>query len=269
MRWVWPIRIKFATVAGALVVAATLSWTGTAIADTSEPNLRTQLREFAKTHHFVVQDLDRIDETSPKKATLGTTREQLERLLENYGYVTRSDAGGSIVEVWILGAKNPSVPPGGVLPPGATAAQGTTPTEQSSPLENKPSNEVEVDLRVEGNLRIVHAFLMGHGGKGLRVQLALDLHGTAAVLPMSMSAELGFDTDDLQDGWTLTEHGGFAGRSANLKMVRIADVVSRDVLVVFVNDSVLGGHLLLGVGALQEFSAIVDDIDNKIIFVRE
>jgi hypothetical protein len=255
----------------ALFVAAAFLWAGVSLAEVSPPDLRTQLRELALTHHFSIHDLDRIDETSPGKAAHGSLHEQLKHLLEDYSHIVLSDPVGSVTEVRILGSTGSAARP--PRSPGlqSTRAQGTIPPPEDRTSENKnsTSSEYRISTRRNGDVHTVHAFLLGRGGKGKSLSLTLDPEGTAVVVPVSMSRALGFEPDELEDGWADTGYGGFAGKLTTLRMIRVADVVSRDVEVAFIQDEVLGEHLLLGVKVFKEFSTTLNEADNEIVFVRK
>ena len=94
-------HILFSTVLfAALVVLAGLAMPVKPLAETGVSDLRTQIRDLAAAHGFIINGLERIGDDAATPVS-GDLRHQIERLLEKYNFVLLHDADGSILEVRI------------------------------------------------------------------------------------------------------------------------------------------------------------------------
>ena len=92
---------------------------------------------------------------------------------------------------------------------------------------------------------------------------------STVVLPASMTEPLGFDPDDLEDGWSQTANGKVAVRRGTLDIVRVGTMEVEDVAVSFIADEQLRGLSLLGMSFLGRFRVVIDDDNNQIILMSK
>ena len=88
------------------------------------------------------------------------------------------------------------------------------------------------------------------------------------VLPSSLIERLGFDADALADGIMETANRRVPGKKALLASAEIGGAVETDVAVTFIDDSRLGGIMLLGMSFLGRYRLTIDDVDNRITLSR-
>ena len=98
--------------------------------------------------------------------------------------------------------------------------------------------------------------------------MIVDTGASTIVLPSSLIARLGFDPDALASGIMETANRRVPGKKAVLASAEIGEAVERDVAVTFIDDSRLGGTMLLGMSFLGRFRMTIDDADNRITLSR-
>ena len=94
--------------------------------------------------------------------------------------------------------------------------------------------------------------------------MIVDTGATTIVLPSSLIERLGFIAGDLTDGLVETANRRVPGKKAVLTTVSIGETVERDVAVTFIDDSRLGGTMLLGMSFLGRYRLTIDDADSRI-----
>ena len=222
---------------GALVVLAGLASPSQLLAQAPTPDLRAQLRELAAAHGFVVKGLERLGDDAATPVS-GDLRHQIERLLEKYNFVLLHDADGGIAEVRISYPK------------------------QAAP---KLPDTYAIKTTRMGRHHVVEAVLVGLGSARTRTSLMVDTGATTLVLPASMIEPLGFQPDDLRDGWSQTANGRIAIKRGTLTSLWIGNVVAHDVAVAFVVDPRLPETRLLGMSFLGRFRVTLDEVDDQLI----
>ena len=222
---------------GALVVLAGLASPMQLFAQAPTPDLRSQLRELAAAHGFVVKGLERLGDDAATPVG-GDLRHQIEQLLEKYNFVLLHDSDGGVVEVRISYPK------------------------QAAP---KLPGTYAIKTTRKGRHHVVDAVLVGLGSARTRISLMVDTGATTVVLPASMIEPLGFRPDDLRDGWSQTANGRIAIKRGTLTSLWIGNVVAHDVAVAFVVDPRLPETRLLGMSFLGRFRVTLDEIDDQLI----
>ncbi len=221
----------------ALVVLAGLAIPVQPLAEILASDLRSQIRELAATHGFMVVGLERVGDDAATPVG-GDLRHQIERLLEKYNYVLLHDADGSILEVRISKPK------------------------QAAP---KFPNKYAIKTTRRGRHHVVEAELVGLRSARTRTSLIVDTGATAVVLPASMIEPLGFRSEDLRDGFAQTANGEIAIKRGTLTSLWIGKVVAHDVEVAFVVDSRLPETRLLGMSFLGRFRVTLDEGNDQLI----
>jgi aspartyl protease family protein len=216
-------------------------------------DLRAQLNELATMYGFEIQGLGLVGNESARVVS-GDVRQQLDRLLGGYNYVVVDDEQGDIGKVIIL-----AVGEAGVLP-----EVGISNINILSP----PGTHV-IPARREGAHQVVDAVVVGPGQAPVAVSLMVDTGASTVVLPASMIALLGFDDEELRDGWTQTANGRVLAKIGTLDSVDVGTAVVEGVDVTFLDDRRLGGSKLLGMSFLQHFSLTIDDANSRIILSAE
>ena len=233
----WHTRSQLAARIRALAVVAGLAWLGSALAQAPVPELRTQLRDLATAHDFVVKGLPVVGE-APGKWVDGDPRKQIAELLRDFNYVVVEDGVGSIERVLISSVKRPAA----VVP---------------------RSNDVDMIRR--GDHHVVEVLLTGPTGVTRTESLMLDTGASAVVLPESMRKSLGFTDGSLRDGWSQTANGKVRTRHGLLRSVRVGRATVEDVAVNFIDDESLGSTALLGMSFLGRFRVTIDDANQRLI----
>ncbi len=214
-------------------------------ADESWADLRSQLRELAGVHGFVIQRLHLV-EPEPARGASGDLREQLAALLEGYSYVVSEGAGGRIQRVELL----------------ARAEEGLDVPHTGASVHS-------VTTTRRGSHHQVQAVLTGPSALPLATPLIVDTGASTVVLPTSMIHSLGFSPEKLRSTWAGTANGKVAAKAGRLASVSIDSVVVYDVPVVFIADERLGKNKLLGMSFLSAFRFTIDDANNQIILMAE
>ncbi len=221
----------------ALVVLAGLAMPAKPLAEALASDLRTQIRDLAAAHGFIVNGLERIGDDAATPVS-GDLRHQIERLLEKYNFVLLHDADGSILEVRI-----------------------------SQPIQAAPKfpNRYAIKTTRKGQHHVVEAELVGLGSARTRTSLIVDTGATTVVLPASMIEPLGFRSEDLRDGLAQTANGEIAIKRGTLTSLWIGRVVAHDVAVAFVVDPRLPETRLLGMSFLACFRVTLDEANDQLI----
>ena len=106
------------------------------------------------------------------------------------------------------------------------------------------------------------------GGDRVTVPMVVDTGASTIVLPSSLIGRLGFDAGALADGIMETTNRRVPGKKAVLTSAEIGAAVARDVAVTFIDDSRLGGTMLLGMSFLGRYRLTIDDAENRITLSR-
>ncbi len=230
--------ILLATLTGMLLVS------GNVVAD-----LRGQLDELSARHGFEIQGRGLLGD-EPAKPLGGELRHQIKRLLSGYNYVVVDNDRGGIGKVIIL-----AVGEAGQLPQAGISTVNTV---------GLPGEHI-IPTRRQGAHQVVDAVLVGPGQAPVAVSLMVDTGASTVVLPRSMISPLGFNADELRDGWTQTANGRVRAKIGTLASVDVGTAVAEDVKVTFLEDYRLGGSKLLGMSFLQRFRMTIDDENDRII----
>ncbi len=199
-------------------------------------SLRAVLGALAAEHGIAVHGLETVDE-QPAPAADGTPLRRIEVLLADYSYMLVRKPGGGVETVMIMGRKTRFVP---------------------------PPDDIDIETSRRGAHHIVIGVLTGPDGDQVTVPMIVDTGASTIVLPSSLIERLGFDADALEDGIMETANRRVPGKKAVLTSAEIGQAVERDVAVTFIDDSRLGGTMLLGMSFLGRFRLTIDDADNRI-----
>lgn len=223
-------------VAGLLVCATALSMgEGAVLAEDAAADLRAQLEELAGAYEFEVQGLQNI-ERSPAVEVEGGLTEQLETILNGYNFMIYG-TDGAISKVLV--------------------------SSRQSPRQEFPAI-ISINTVRKGRNHFLDATVVGRKSETRELQLMVDTGASTVVLPTSMIAELGFVESDLARRIMKTANGEVEGKMATLSSVRVGRAVARDVAVVFIEDSRLGGNSLLGMSFLGRYVTTIDDANNQL-----
>ena len=203
-------------------------------------SLRAVLDALAAKHGIAVQGLETVDE-QPAPAVGGTPLRRIEVLLADHNYVLVRKPGGGVESVLIMGRKTRVVP---------------------------PPDDIDIETSRRGAHHIVIGVLTGPDGDRVTVPMIVDTGASTIVLPWSLIGRLGFDADALADGTMETANRRVPGKKAVLTSAAIGEAVERDVEVTFIDDSRLGGTMLLGMSYLGRYRLTIDDADNLITLSR-
>ncbi len=253
---------RFITLA---VLAAALH---TAQAQTTD--VRTQLRGLALVYGFQLDGLEYVPEGTPGVTPTSDLERDLANLLSGYSFAVLRHPSGAVKQVRLLSRDSGTGPIDPVKNPKPVSAPGEVKSSVSPTRVAEVKPTYRVQAKREDGTHTVLTFLAGHGGEGDYHPLAVDMGGNAVVLPLSMSESLGYDIESLSDGSVHSAlMGPLRGKVATLKMLRINNVVSRSVPVVFVEQAILGERALLGTQSLSDFSVTLNESDNELVFVLE
>ncbi len=203
-------------------------------------SLRAVLGALAAEHGIAVHGLETVDE-QPAPAADGTPLRRIEVLLADYSYMLVRKPGGGVETVMIIGRKTRFVP---------------------------PPDDIDIETSRRGAHHIVIGVLTGPDGDQVTVPMIVDTGASTIVLPSSLIERLGFDADALEDGTMETANRRVPGKKAVLTSAAIGQAVERDVPVTFIDDSRLGGTMLLGMSFLGRYRLTIDDAENRITLSR-
>ena len=203
-------------------------------------SLRDALDSLAATHDIAVQGLETVND-EPAPAVGGTPLRRIEVLLTDYSYMLVKKPGGGVESVVIMGRKTRVV---------------------------APTDDIEIETSRRGAHHIVIGVLTGPDGAQVTVPMIVDTGASTIVLPSSLITRLGFNADDLATGMMETANRRVPGKKATLASAEIGETVERDVAVTFIDDSRLGGTMLLGMSFLGRYRLTIDDADNRITLSR-
>jgi len=201
-----------------------------------------QLEAFAATYGFVIAGLDRISASAAQRFMEGNVEDPLKSLLEDYNYVVIETSSGKIDKIIITSLKQP---------PDKRYVSPYVPT-----------------TRVGAQHR-VHAVIIGPNNQGRDVALVVGTGASTVVLPTSMSTQLGFQSEDLEDGIAQTASDRVAAKFGLLKSVRVGNVSANDIKVTFIPDDRLRNTMLLGMSFLEKFQVTIDDARNELILLAK
>ena len=201
-------------------------------------SLRAALDSLAAKHDIAVQGLATVND---EPAVGGTPLRRIEVLLTDCSYMLVKKPGGGVESVVIMGRKTKVVP---------------------------PPDDIEIETTRRGAHHIVLVVLTGPGSGQVTVPMIVDTGASTIVLPSSLIARLGFDADELATGMMETANRRVPGKKAVLASAEIGEAVERDVAVTFIDDSRLGGTMLLGMSFLGRYRMTIDDADNLITLSR-
>ncbi len=228
----------------ALLAVALLVWAppshGQSDGAAKAGSLRAALDALAAQHDIAVQGLETIDE-QPAPVVDGTPLRRIELLLADYSYMLVRKPGGGVETVMIMGRKTKVVP---------------------------PPDDIDIETSRRGAHHIVMGVLTGPDGDQVTVPMIVDTGASTIVLPSSLIERLGFDADALADGIMETANRRVPGKKALLASAEIGGAVETDVAVTFIDDSRLGGIMLLGMSFLGRYRLTIDDADNRITLSR-
>jgi aspartyl protease family protein len=132
----------------------------------AEPlSISSQLEALAHTEHFQVRGTEHLLPESAGIPDTGTVTEKLKALLKNYNYFVTAPKAGGIREVVITSR--------------------LTPRPSLPPYQHVPTTRVGSHHQVEGQL-------IGPNNVAIPLAFIVDTGASAIVLPMSMTADLGF-----------------------------------------------------------------------------
>ncbi len=203
-------------------------------------SLRAVIDALAAKHGIAVHGLETGDE-QPAPAADGTPLRRIEVLLADYSYLLVRKPGGGVESVLIMGRKTRVVP---------------------------PPDDIDIETSRRGAHHIVIGVLTGPDGDRVTVPMVVDTGASTIVLPSSLIERLGFDADGLADGIMETANRRVPGKKAVLASAEIGAALERDVAVTFIDDSRLGGTMLLGMSFLGRYRLTIDDADNRITLSR-
>ena len=195
--------------------------------------LAARLQALAESHGFRLEGIEKVG-SEPAVSAAGDLTAQLRALLAGYNHVVEG-VPPAVQRVIILGAKQPA--------PRALVAQTT---------------------RRHGH-HVVDAKLQGVIGHRVSTALIVDTGASSLVLPDSMMAPLGFNSDDLKEQRGQSVNGIVTGHAASLASVTVGGATAEDVAVLFVADDLLGDVSLLGMSFLGRFSITIDEAGNRLV----
>ncbi len=203
-------------------------------------SLRAVLGGLAARHGIAVHGIETIDE-QPAPAAGGSPRQRIQALLEDYSYMLVQKPGGGVESVMIMGRKRRVVP---------------------------APESIDIETSRRGAHHVVIGDLTGRDGASVTVPMIVDTGASTIVLPWSLIERLGFEAEALEDGMMETANRRVPGKKAVLASVEIGAAVEHDVPVAFIDDSRLGGTMLLGMSFLGRYRLTIDDADNRITLSR-
>ena len=219
----------------------------------SASSLHDQLHELAQSEGFEIQGLGLLKD-EPARVVAGDVRNQIKRLLSGYNYVVVDNDRGDIGKVIILAV--------------GEAVRLPRPEVTSVNIVSTPGEHI-IPTRRRGAHQVVDAVLVGPVQAPVAVSLMVDTGASTVVLPRSMISQLGFNADELVDGWTQTANGRVRAKVGILTSVDVGTAVAEDIKVTFLDDHRLGGNKLLGMSFLGHFSLTIDDANSRIILTNE
>ena len=206
----------------------------------SPGSLAAVLGALAAKYEIAVHGIETVDD-QPAPPASGTPLRRIETLLAEYNYMLVRKPGGGVESVMIVGRKSKVVP---------------------------PPDSVDIETSRRGAHHVVIGILTGRDGKSVTVPMIVDTGASTIVLPSSLIERLGFEADALDDGIMETANRRVRGKKAVLESAQVGDAAERDVGVTFIDDSRLGGTMLLGMSFLGRYRLTIDDADNRIILGR-
>jgi len=199
-------------------------------------SLRAALDSLAATHGITVQGLETVDDQAAPSVS-GPPLRRIQVMLSDYSYMLVKKPGGGVEALVIMGRKTRVIP---------------------------PPDDISIETSRRGAHHIVIGVLAGPDGGQVTVPMIVDTGATTIVLPSSLIERLGFIAGDLTDGLVETANRRVPGKKAVLTTVSIGETVERDVAVTFIDDSRLGGTMLLGMSFLGRYRLTIDDADSRI-----
>ncbi len=204
-------------------------------------DLSGQIAELAAAEGFEIKNIEIVSGAfiEPSGGNLMT---RIERLLNDYNYVSLNDEAGKLKTLIIVSRKQES---------------------------SKPARNISVVTKRDGMQHEVNAVLTGPTGKRMQAALMVDTGASTIVLPNSMIDPLGFGEAMLTQAWVQTANGKIAVTTGTLRSVQVGRAISRDVAVSFVNDGRLGGKRLLGMSFLRDYQVVIDDDESRLMLLRK
>lgn len=204
------------------------------------PTLRQAITVLAETENIALSGLTKIEESRPAPSIdqAGTVRDRIAALLDQFNYVVGTDSAGNVRRIVILGMQNnaPALP-----------------------------RTITVATRKSGHHHLVSAVLVGAAGKRVQSVMMIDTGASHIVAPESMAADLGFAPEDLHPSAVQTANGRTTAHLGTLTALEIGHQWITEVPVAFMPDAQLGGHVLLGMSALNRFTLTLDDARNLLV----
>lgn len=215
-----------------------------AAAELPLPALQAQIKALAEADGFTVRALHTLG-NDPGKLVSGPTREQLAVLLADFNHVLLADDSGAITSLIII-SRIVAQPPR---------------------LRPRP-RDIEIETTRRGPHHIVETTLVGPTGDAKTLSLMVDTGASTIVLPRAMSGTLGFNEEQLREGWSQTANGRVRTRQGVLLMAKVGRAEVRDVKVNFLDDGRLGNNALLGMSFLSHFKVTIDDENSRLILKK-
>lgn len=214
------------------------------------------LEHLAQEGGFEVTGLDKAKDAYGRDAG-GDTYPRLKGLLDDFNHVIVQTAEGGIARVIIISRKTAWVP---TPPPGTPNGAGDS--DDSAAAD--PGGDIVVPTERRGTSHAVGVGLEGVGGKRVEQTLTVDTGADFVVLPASLLASLGMESQGLESREVQTANGKTAARLGRLTAVWFEDHKVTDVQVAFIDDAKLGGSALLGMSVLSRYRMTIDDEANSL-----
>jgi aspartyl protease family protein len=208
-------------------------------------DVRARIESLALEAGFSVEGLDWLGAEATAEAS-GAPAEKLQAWLREYNYLIVGGAGG--IERLIISS------------PKRTG-------QASRDAGGGSSSDAYVKTTRDGVHHKVDALLVGPNGIGKPVALIVDTGASSLVLPASLSAELGFGADDLENGVSQTAGGQTQVKFGTLASVRVGAARAEGVKVSFIEDRRLNGAALLGMSFLGRFRMTIDDERGELVLL--
>ncbi|MBK1695496.1 peptidase A2A [Chromatium weissei] len=211
-----------------------------------------ELERLMSVHGFEVTGIEQTAEAMAH-AESDDLFSRLQTLLENFNYVVVQTPNRNVKRVLILGQK--------------TASVASPPATQNSNHASPSANEIVLSTQRQGASHLVTVALEGSNHQKISQLLLIDTGADQVVLPTSLIATLGLNSNALHPRQVQTANGMVSAKAANLPALWLDSQRLPNIPVAFIDDQRLGGQALLGMAVLGRFQMTIDDTKNQIKLV--
>jgi aspartyl protease family protein len=203
--------------------------------------LSDALEKLSLEHGIRIQGLAKT-KLIPARPSQGDLREQLRQLLYDFNYAVIHSPEGGVERLLILGQK------------------------QAAP---DPPEHIVLNTGRSGDHHVIQTKIHGPSGASAEVSLLVDTGASFVVLPASLIAQLELTPGELEDSAIQTANGRVDAKRGQLGSLQLGPEILRQVEAVFIEDSLLGAHGLLGMNVLGRYLMTIDDEKNRISLIKQ